>query len=299
MDHYTPRMGPQAPSPELTRWVEATLGGAVVLHPIAGGTTALVFCARRRDGGPDDARFAVKQVAVRRAWVQEVDALRALDGLGGAAPRLLAADAGTLGISMTWIDGDDVDPRAPAEPDVWRGAGGVRAQLDRVPARFDDVPLDRAIALRFSGWLARARTVLPAALCADVLARHDPAGFGERPRRWCHRDFGPHNWRVDRGAALRLRCVDFGHARPDEPLVDFVHATVPPFDTPAIIDAFRDGWGVALDHDTWILVAQLALLHGLATATWGRLHDAPRFSELGESILRRGFVRGSPWFVSR
>lgn len=269
-------------------WIEKVLGHEVALEPLRGGTMADVFAVRRAADAPC---AALKIVRSKGAWTRESAALRLANGLGDRCPRLLAASADLCAIAMTWIPGGDPTERIAA----WRGAGELRRLLDAVPVDADPLPLDRALARRFAGWLHRARTVLPATTCAAIAARFDASIFADRPRHLCHRDFGPHNWRIDHDT---LRCVDLGHARVDDPLVDLVHATVPPFDTPAHVDAFTSGWGITLDDATWRRIRQLALLHGLATTTWGHMHRAPRFVALGDAVLRRSLAGAAPWSLA-
>lgn len=288
-DHYTADVDPaRARSPTHT-WIEKILGRDVLLEPLAGGTMADVFAVHRTDEPPC---AALKVVRSKGTWTRECAALRLADGLGDGCPRLLAASADLCAIAMTWIPGVEPTHRVAA----WRGAGEIRRSLDAVAVDDDPMPLDRALAKRFAGWMHRARTVLPSPTCAAIEARFDATIFAGRARRLCHRDFGPHNWRIDRD---RVRCVDLGHARVDDPLVDLVHATVPPHDTPAHVDAFASGWRVTLDDATWQCIRQLALLHGLATTTWGHLHRAPRFVALGDAILARSISTRSPWFVEQ
>lgn len=267
------------------------VGRDVALQPVLGGTVGTVLAAIDDRGTPV---AAIKHVPSKGAWIREIDALRRCDGLAGACPRVLGGYADLRAIAMTWLPGAVVTTLRDAPLQLWREAGALRRSLDAVLPPIDPLPLERAVQQRFTAWLARARTVLPSATCDAIAARADASAFAGRSRRLCHRDFGPHNWLVDGP----LRFVDLGHARADDPLVDLVHATVPPWDTTAHVDAFATGWGIALDDTTWRCIRELALLHGLATTTWGHMHRAARFVALGDAIITRSIDPLSRWYVA-
>lgn len=224
----------------------------------------------------------LKQHTRGRGFTQELTALQTITPLADRVPQLLAADEPLRALAITPLPGEDAITHPPT-PAIWRAAGELRAAFDRLAIADDDpIPLHDAIAARRDHWLARAARWLDADTLAQARTAIDPTAFTHRTRSFCHRDFGPHNWRCDPTRPQWLGCLDFGHTRPDDPLVDLVRATAPPHDDPSLRAAFLAGWGVELD-----VQVELALrwLHAIATATWGREHCDPVFTALGDAAL--------------
>jgi hypothetical protein len=67
-----------------------------------------------------------------------------------------------------------------------------------------------------------------------------------------------------------LRCIDFGHARPDHPLVDLARALSPVWGVPTERASLLAGYGRTLAPDEQGELRQLELLDAVATAAWGR-----------------------------
>lgn len=259
-----------------------------MLERCEGGTTADVLAIVRGDRPV----AVIKHHHTAGGYSAETAALQAIDGLDGLAPRLLARDDATRCVVMTWIEG-----RTPAivSPAVATAAGRIRRALDGVACIDDDLALADAWPRRAEGWIGRSRALLPEAAWAFASRVLVDAPWPTRARRWCHRDFAPHNWLVD--ARGRVAAIDFGHARADEPMVDLVHATAPPHDDDALVDAFIEGWCGALDGPSWQLACRVAVAHGLVSATWGSSHGVERFTTLGMAILERARDRRSRWYV--
>lgn len=269
---------------------QAGQAAAVRLVACAGGTTAEVHAIVRGDATPCAVLKRHRTAGGHRA---ELAALRALDGLGGFVPRVLESDDATRRLVLSWVDG--VAPSI-VTPAIAAGAGRIRRALDDVPCPSDDLPLAEAWPRRARAWLDRAGASISGdvrALATRILV---DTPWPNAVRRWCHRDFAAHNWLVD--ANGRVAAIDFGHARADDPLVDFVHATAPPHDDDDVVDAFVDGWCGALDRTQWDAARRIAVAHGLASLTWGRAHDIARFVALGTAILARAVDRQSRWRVA-
>jgi Ser/Thr protein kinase RdoA (MazF antagonist) len=242
-----------------------------------GGTTADVWRITFEHRAP----LILKLCGPGRAFTQELTALTWIATLGDAVPHLVASSPELRAILMTELQREDAIATPPT-PATWRAAGRIRAAFDRLDVDDDPAPLAIAIAQRRDHWLARARAHLDPATIARARIAIDPAAFEARTRSFCHRDFGPHNWRRDPARPQWLGCVDFGQARADDPLVDLVRACAPPHDAPELRDAFIEGWGRAPDPAA---EPALAWLHAIATATWGREHDDPAFIALGDLAL--------------
>lgn len=230
----------------------------------------------------------LKQCRPGRAFEQERAALGRVAVLGDAVPRLVAHDAGLRALVLGVVPGEDAAVVTGERAEIWRAAGRLRAAFDRIDAGPPDpYPLADAIVVRFERLLPRAARWLAPEPIARVRAVIDPRPFAERTRRFCHRDFGPHNWRVDRGRPGWLGCFDFGHARADDPLVDLIRCCAPPWHDPQLRAAFVDGWGVSLDDGARACVEQLEWLHAVTTLVWGHEHREPTFVALGEAALAR------------
>ena len=171
-----------------------------------------------------------------------------------------------------------------------KAAGRFRRDLDRLPIESPDpLPLVDALARRHRAWSTRARRTLEPDLLRPLERRFDPTVFADVTRHWCHRDFAPHNWVVATSAdGPRLGVIDFGQARPDAWLVDIVKLWSDVWVcAPDLSASFWDGYGRLPTDPERAQFRQLALLHGLATATWGDRHDHPEFSRHGRSTLTR------------
>jgi tRNA A-37 threonylcarbamoyl transferase component Bud32 len=250
----------------LYAFVEATVGAVERVQAVDRGRTARVWCVETRSG-----RVAVKQHARGRAHAQESRALATLGAADGEPwPQLLASAPDLLAVVTTWLPGTPVDPSAITRTElaaIAREAGTLRRRFDEVPWPDDDpVPLSEAVAQRIAALLDG--DVIETDLAAHVRAALRFDAFAGATRHFCHRDFAPHNWLVDRG---RLRCVDFGHARPDHPLVDLARALSPVWGVPHARAELIAGYG-GLDDDALAQLAQLELVDAVATLAWARRH---------------------------
>ncbi|HWB81640.1 MAG TPA: aminoglycoside phosphotransferase family protein [Nannocystaceae bacterium] len=267
---------PELPA-ALRAYVIHHLGTPLRTHSLP-ATTAYVWRIELDHREP----IILKQHARGRGFTQERTALQQVAPLADRVPQLLAADEALRAIAITTLPGEDAIT-SPPTPALFHAAGTLRAAFDRLAITEDDpIPLADAIAARRDRWLARATRWLDATTITRAHTAIDPTAFTHRTRRFCHRDFGPHNWRRDPTRPAWLGCLDFGHTRPDDPLVDLVRATAPPHDDPTLVAAFLAGWGIASDA-----AAETALrwLHAIATATWGREHNDPVFTALGDAAL--------------
>ncbi|MCX4241460.1 aminoglycoside phosphotransferase family protein [Paraliomyxa miuraensis] len=213
-------------------------------------------------------------------------------------PAVLAHDAEGLALLL------EARPGVQASTHAWTAeqrialheqAGRFRRRLDAVPLDGeDDLPLPDAMDRRLRAWIERARTGLDAPLLRAVQAAFDSRCFEHADRRWCHRDFGPYNWIVD-PSGPHLSVIDFGQARPDAWLMDVIKLWDEPWvHDPALADAFWRGYGRKPASIERQQLRQLALLHGLATATWGDRHHHAHFSRHGRAVLARALASAEP-----
>lgn len=282
------------------RWAEARLELAVSLHP-AGHPDgeARVWRVDGRDG---HALAYLKQHRVPDKWHRERTILvRLREPPAAAVPELLESDGELLLLLLGVCAGGpatSISLTASDERALHEQAGRFRRRLDEVASDGDDdpLPLPEALTRRLHAWLGRARSSLAPALRQRVAAAFDPRPFEGVTRRWCHRDLAPHNWIVQPSEhGPRLSVIDFGQARPDAWLVDVLKLWDDAWARdPALAGAFFAGYGRTLDATEHAQLRQLALLHGLATATWGDHHAHARFSAHGRAVLARALDGASP-----
>lgn len=222
--------------------------------------------------------------------------IRALEAIGEALSDRVPYPAQALegpppAVLLPWLEGVPAHHLAPTDPDltaVMRQAGQFSSRLDAIATPSDDLPLSEALTLRWETWARRGRSLLGSELTQKVQTAFDPDVFADARRSWCHRDFEPRNWLVERTPeGPRLWVVDFGQARPDLRLWDLVKLHTGCWQMQSSLrEAFFAGFGRSLsEHETRAL-EQLSLLHGYQTAVWGREHADPYFEQLGLDILR-------------
>jgi Ser/Thr protein kinase RdoA (MazF antagonist) len=240
----------------------------------------------------DHARYRAELTAYRK-WVT---------ALGGAAPRLQAADDSLQAIIMSaapgkaapWPATEATGPLAErsAERTVQRGAGWILRRLhDAQPEApwpdFAAVKAEQLDRLKASAAaLLRPRDLDRAA--AEVAALADIPAPAQVP---CHHDYTPRNWLVCKGA---LHVIDFEWAGLDARVADFARLHLGIWASrPDLREAFLDGYGQELspaDHET---------LHGCAvlTAVWllVKAHETrqPSFEEGSRIALLRILDRSS------
>ena len=238
-------------------------------------------------GGP----LAVK-VGARAPLHREHDALQRLPASDVVVPRVrmfLPDDVSAL--VTEWIEGCPADADAP---DVQRAAGRYLADLHRIGDDSDSMPWREALRGRRDGWLrrARARARQAAHGLDSVEAAFDDEAMQRiaavlGPRVWCHRDYEARNWWIEAGTGS-FRVIDFGQARPDGWLLDFVKLAESTWHRePALREAFLEGYGRSLSEDEAQALDDLGLLHGLQTYAWALEHADDSLRALGESILFR------------
>lgn len=271
--------------------VEERLGALVEIRRLDRGSQASVWRVRTGQGvsalvkHSHDAASHARELAAYDAWG---------DALGDWVPRRLATLPSAL--VLEWIDGrpasdPGVDPASLVV--LQREAGRFVAALERLDIPSDPLPLHEALPRRLEAWIDRAREFFPDARLTALRDRFDPEAFVGVTRVAAHRDLSPDNWLLVGEA--RLVVLDFGQARADAPLTDLLKLWDRPWlETPDAEAAFFEGYGRSLDAEQRERLRQLALLHGLATATWGREHDAPHFAALGDAILERLTGPSSP-----
>lgn len=275
------------------RWAQGQLHRAVRLRPVDnpdGEAEVWQVCAH------DRIVAYLKRHRVLDKWRRERTLLSQLADPPGLVPALLAADPAGPVLLLGVLPGRRASDGTIAPDDrraLHEQAGRFRRRLDAVPVDPPDpLPVPVAMARRHRAWCDRARPHLPPALLGRVARAFDPSCFTGATRRWCHRDLAPHNWIVGSSpAGPRLGILDFGQARPDVWLVDVLKLWDGDWvDDPTLADAFFTGYGRRPDPREQGQRAQLALLHGLATATWGcRHHDLAR-ARHGQAVLARALA---------
>jgi Ser/Thr protein kinase RdoA (MazF antagonist) len=259
--------------------------------------------------GPDLRWTAVPGASQARVWkvdapvgplAVKVGALAPLDREHVALQRLAESDlivprvrmflpGDTSALVTDWIEGSPADADAP---DVQRAAGRYLADLHRIGDDSDSMPWPDALRRRRDGWLRRARAREAADWLDGVEAAFDDEAMLRiatvlGPRVWCHRDYEARNWRIEAGTGS-FRVIDFGQARPDGWLLDFVKLAESCWrDDAALREAFLEGYGRSLSENEAQALDDLGLLHGLQTYAWALEHADDSLRALGESILLR------------
>jgi Ser/Thr protein kinase RdoA (MazF antagonist) len=233
------------------------------------------------------------ELAAYRKWVA---------ALGGAAPRLRAADDSSQAMILSAAPGEAASWPAigvtgpvaarSAERNVQREAGKILRRLhDAQPALpwpdFAAVKLEQIDRLRSSAAaLLRPRELDRAG--AEIAALADVPAPAQIP---CHHDYTPRNWLVRKGA---LHVIDFEWCGLDARVADFARLHLGIWASrPDLQEAFLDGYGQELsaaDHE---------ILHGCAvlTAVWllVKAHETrqPSFEEGSRVSLLRMLDRSS------
>jgi hypothetical protein len=261
----------------LYAFVEAAVGAIAEVVPCTRGTTSRVWCVETTNG-----RFAVKLHGRGRAFAQERAALTRLPA-DDAWPRLVANDPEQLALVMTWLAGTPASAShldAATRTKAFANAGALRQRFDAIAIVEDDpLPLAEALDARMTHALAS----IDPDVAAQVRVRWNPRVFAGATRRFCHRDFAPHNWLV--GDDASLRCIDFGHARADHPLVDLARALSPVWGDPKARASLLAGYARELDDGERAQLRQLELLDAVATAAWGRRRDDAALDAGGHAAI--------------
>jgi Ser/Thr protein kinase RdoA (MazF antagonist) len=238
------------------------------------------------------ARYRAELTAYRK-WVA---------ALGGAAPRLRAADdtlqamilSAVPGEAASWPATEATGPVADrsAERNVQRDAGRILRRLhDAQPALpwpdFAAVKMEQLDRLKSAASaLLRPRELDRAG--AEIAALADVPAPAQVP---CHHDYTPRNWLVGKGS---LHVIDFEWCGLDARVADFARLHLGIWaGRPDLQEAFLDGYGRELspaDHE---------ILHGCAvlTAVWllVKAHETrqPSFEEGSRIALLRALDRAT------
>ncbi|MEM9462754.1 MAG: phosphotransferase [Myxococcota bacterium] len=281
------------PTPETERWrrwAQQRLHQPVALVPVDHpGQEARVLEVRGERG----TLAYLKQHRVADKWRREQTILALLADPPTPVPPLLATDSSGLLLLLGVLPGTPatrITLSAPERRSLHEQAGRFRRRLDTIPIGAPDpTPVIAAMARRHRAWCERARGHLSPTVLTRVERVFDPGCFEGTTRRWCHRDLAPHNWIVEATpGGPRLGILDFGRARPDVWLVDVLELWDRCWvDDPSLPEAFWAGYGRRPDPGESRQLQQLALLHGLATATWGDRHRDAARSRHGRITLHR------------
>lgn len=230
--------------------------------------------------------YVVKKHAGRDKHDREVHAYRHwTPALGSLAPQLVAADAQTLTIVTTALDGRPYP--GPLTAAAHHRAGTILrrfhdAESPRALPGYRDWLRDRA-----DYWTARAKPFLSAADLGNASAHlaalqqtADPQGVP------CHLDFQPRNWLLGPDADLYL--VDFEHARTDLPLRDLVRLRFRAWPgRPDLKDAFLNRYGRDLTGSDTEMLQHLGALDALTAIARGHQNHDIQLVQYGHSALRQ------------
>lgn len=263
-------MSTLAPLPEIAAWTEEVLGGPCRFRAcgseIEGSRVWTVSAA----GG---AAAVLKEPSSPRKHEQERRALAEWSPrIPGILPLLLAEHREPPALlieALRGLTGDRALGSWELQVAAHRAAGAAVGRLHALAVTdADPLPLGAALSQRLAAWLERARELSPA-LREELRRRFgDGAAFEGVPRVPCHRDLEPRNWLVelDENRLLRLRLIDFEHARPDCALVDLVKLECGAWrDRPELREEFLEGRGGALSDEDEDRLQRLVLLHLVAT----------------------------------
>lgn len=281
-----------------SRWVQAQLAVAVTLRS-AGNPDGEARVWRVETAAAHSEVLAyLKLHHVADKWRRERTILaRLAESPAAAVPELLAAQEDGGALLLRACPGQLASSctlTPEQQSSLHEQAGRLRRRLDTVPVDDDDaLPVPAALQRRMHAWIERARARLPERLLGRVHAAFDPSAFEGSARRWSHRDLAPHNWIVARRpSGPQLAVIDFGQARPDVWLVDALKLWDGPWvHEPALAAAFWAGYGRQPSPSERHQLHQLALLHGLATATWGDRHDHAALGSHGRAVLTRALAQ--------
>jgi hypothetical protein len=267
----------------LLAFVRAHVGEPVRVEPIAGEhEDADVWRIEHADG----LRAYLKRPHHAGLMARERSAYRALAPvLADAIPRLIACcEPPHAALLLSEVPGLPISDAALSpgdELEVHRQLGALRRQMDAAPVTHDPVDPAEAVARRFRHWCVRGAATIDDAAIERIGEAFDPAPLRGMARRWCHRDLGLHNLRIDidgERERLRVHILDLGRARPDVWLADLVELSLGPWSARAeLAHAFFGGYGRELSSRERDGLRALSLVHALATAVWGDAHgDAAR-----------------------
>lgn len=171
---------------------------------------------------------------------------------------------------------DAMELSRPERRAAYRNLGRVLSRLHSVTFEGpeDPVPLHEALLARGRAWTARARQAggfVGLDAVQDCLESPWATTLGRVP---CHRDVQLHNVIARREAGKMVTVlIDFGQARPDVWMVDFVKLFQLPSALPSgAMEACLEGYGRKMDAVERRTFDRLRVLHGLGTWTWAVSH---------------------------
>ena len=303
------------PTSKLVDWVVSAVGAPTKFAPC--GWPQGPSRVWRLDFS-DAPSLYLKQFGEERKREQEIAAFEWVDALrdrGAALPTLRAmSDPDQKAIILTGVAGE-VGTSFPLDEhdgvEVHRRAGAFLAAFHCLPFEdLDPMPLSHAIPLRLAFWIERGGERLSCeegALARDLVG--DGSLFAGDRRVPCHRDYQLRNWLLEReaetaeGSGLALGVIDFEHARPDHPLVDFVRVeerAAPHY--PHWFEAFILGYEQATfeqrTHErspcTEVTLESIeeklrafSAIHAVGSVVWGHCHGDQKFERAGHELLSR------------
>lgn len=272
---------PTSLTPAQSALLEGWLPGYAVLRDLSWGlveTTVLeVSCAGERfvvkAGGPQDHHMA-REVRAHREWIGPLAG-------AGLAPQLVVADADAKIVVTRYLEGDLVlGSEAARDPEVYRQAGALLAQLHRVGCAVVDEHCEQLANEHTLAWLARPHRIRPGlAHALDRTIRGWPAP--PVPIVPTHGDYQPRNWLVHNG---QVRVIDFGRAALRPAMTDFVRMAGREFrGRPDLEAAFLDGYGTdPREPAAW---CRWQVREAVGTAVWAYQVGDEEFETHGHRLL--------------
>ncbi|MEU3049041.1 phosphotransferase [Streptomyces sp. NPDC006984] len=242
-----------------------------------------------RADGAQGGTWYVKVHQNDRFHRREVDALRGwVAGLGAAAPRLVAADAGLRAVVLTAVGGQSLHG-AVYSPEqqrlIFRRIGQLAAAIHT------SAPPSPAAGTLPLGKLERhlngARAHLPAGDEEFIRTTAEKAaGLPALEGVPTHGDFQLRNLRWDEDADV-LYVIDFERSEEGPAIRDFVRLSDAWHGRPDLLQAVMDGYGRPFTPEEEAQLAVLSVLDSVSGVSYGAAHGDPELVERGLRTLAR------------
>ncbi|HET9662236.1 MAG TPA: aminoglycoside phosphotransferase family protein [Thermomicrobiales bacterium] len=223
-------------------------------------------------GGPANhhiGREIAAHLGFTRPWVAE-----------GRAARMLRHDDAANVLLLDYLPGELVqDTPAEDDPEVYRQAGAMLAELHTQGARPDD-EYEARMNQKMLGWLDTPHRIAPETVerLRDALLGAEPHPVVLTPT---HGDWHPRNWLF---ADDFVRAIDFGRFDWRPAFTDFARLAVRQFArNPALEVAFVEGYGA--DPRTPERWRMLLLREAIGTAVWAYQVGDERFEQEGHRMI--------------
>ncbi|MEU2655190.1 phosphotransferase [Streptomyces sp. NPDC007325] len=290
--HASVADGGRGPDAEVRAFAERAVGRITDWSDASWARDASrVWRAVGRDGGVwfvkvhQNARFHARETAALRGWVP---------GLGGAAPRLVAADPALNAVVVTAVEGRPLHGAvlaAAEERSVFRAIGALAARIHASPPPAA-LPATLPVALRADAFgklerhLRAARPHLAPGDEEHVRAVVEGARrLAPLPPVVTHGDLQPRNLLLAGDGTLRV--LDFERSEP-QPVVRDMARLLDHFEgRDDLADAFFAGYGRPLDDLEQAHLAPAAVLDAVSGIAYGHAAGDPELVERGRRTLLR------------